>query len=93
MMKAVSGHQELALLELDFESGLSLVRAEEPSRCHRESRHVAQHVVVEALAGYPAVSEGVRTIAFESLLVRIVMYQPVVVWRVCKEVVQNEVPE
>jgi len=91
MMKAVSGHQELALLELDFESGLSLVSAEEPSRCHCESRHVAQHVVVEAVAGFPAMSEGVRTIAFECLLVRIVRYQPVVVWRVCKEAVQNEV--
>ena len=93
MVKAVSAHQELALLELDFESGLSFVSADVPSWCHSESRHVAQHVVVEAFAGCPAMSEGLRTIAFECLLVGIVRYHPVVVRRVCEETVQDDVPE
>ena len=89
----LSVYYEFALRELDFESASPIAITGVSNRCHGESRHVAQHVIVEPFAGCSAVSECLCTIAFESLLVGIARYHPVVVWRVCEEMLQDDVPE
>ena len=88
----LSAYYEFALRKLDLEGASPIALADVSNRCHGESLHVSQHVIVEPFAGCPAVSECVRTVAFESLLVGIARYHPVVVWRVCEETFYDDVP-
>ena len=92
-MIKLSAYYEFALRKLDLEGASPIALADVSNRCHGESFHVSQHVIVEPFAGCPAVSECARTVAFESLLVGIARYHPVVVRRVCEETVQDDVPE
>ena len=85
----VGNHDELTLLKSNFD----FVVADAPDWSHCESRHVAQHVIVEGCTDFSAVQEVLCCFAFKGLYVGVKRHHPAVVWPVFKQAIKDDFPE